>query len=207
MRHSFEMSVIDKVRAYFEQHYADELTVLGTRVALWKRKRLPAVPLQPDIDILWSPTTARRLMAVETKAVRLRLNAGASLTAAYYDGVDEALALLRFGVDSATLFQVFLIPGTSDEQRDAATSSFVAYQKAVVDLIKTLSLPIGYRAAFDVLVDGELTDGPLKVLQVGSEDRFLIQPQPNPYLSEPSDHPCHELRSRLLDIYGKAPSE
>jgi len=81
-------------------------------------------PMQPEIDILFYNPETDKLHAVEVKYFRLTMRKVRSKTVrmlgineepvvtpkSYYVGIDEAMALLSYGVDFAWLFHVGLPP-------------------------------------------------------------------------------------------------
>jgi len=206
-RRRLEVCVVDKIREYFESQFSDQVSILGTRIALWKRQfrelheKLPKIYLQPDIDILWSASNANfpQLNGVEVKVINLTTRA--TVNSSYYEGLEEALGLLRFGLDTASLFQVFLIPGEPEWERDLVIQRFVPYQLSMTKMINTLRLPIGYRAAFDIMINGNLTDEAIKVLDV-SNTQVSVQPQGNPFLTARDEH-CLIIREAILNRYQK----
>lgn len=200
-----ERRVVEKVRDHYESQFPNEIKILKLGIRPWQSKFVKenADPLvaHPDIDILWTPTGMCKLMAVEVKIVHL---AGSSPSQRYYCGLDEVLALLRFGVDSATLFHVFLLdvdPTTGDLDGPATLAkSFMPYQIAMAELIHSAKLPVGYRVAIDVRIGGVLTEKPIQVIQAGQSDQFLIQPPKNPLAKVGTSSPVVSrwLRARFF---------
>ena len=71
-------------------------------------KYLEEHPMQPDIDVLWYDPKEDSLNGVEVKYFRVTSKMERTLQPkSYYAGLDEAIALLNFGVDKAWLFHVF----------------------------------------------------------------------------------------------------
>lgn len=65
--------------------------------------------MQPDIDVLWYDPEKEELNGVEVKCFRPTLHKEEIILTpkSYYVGLDEAVALLNYGVDHAWLFHVF----------------------------------------------------------------------------------------------------
>ena len=213
MARTHEREIIRKLRDYLEKNFSNEVKVIGENVGLWRFRQLkeslpdPAF-LHPDIDILMTGThdgTPPTITGIEAKAIYLR---GDTKNLKFYQGLDEALALLRFGLDSVLLFQVFLIPCTVEEQRDHRMSNaFVDYQMPIRDIIRALDLPIGYTAAFDFLINNQLSEDPLQVLDLKDrkkhslEEQLILQPnRRNPFLNSSLQYP-KVIRNFLLDRY------
>jgi len=97
--------------------------------------------LSPEAEL------APKLIGVEVKAIYIRKWRQANIQ--YYEGLDEAIALLRFGLDAVRLWQVFVMPETDENARVQMISKFVEYQLPMRDIIRTLQLPIGYTPSFD----------------------------------------------------------
>jgi len=209
----FETSIVEKVEDYLNQHYADQVRVVGKRIGLWKyaklRKTLPkSVVLCPDIDFLLVPrvsSTHPLIIAVEAKAVYLRNN---RTNIKFYEGLDEALALLRFGVDKVLFFQVFLVPGRNNTERDQMIEIFIHYPIAVRDIVRTTGLPISYTPALDIVVGNQLLPGNIKVLDLKEpgnhreEDQLILRTkETNPFLSSSSLKYPSIIRDFLLDRF------
>jgi hypothetical protein len=87
--------------------------------------------LQPDIDML--VVYGRDLVGIELKYFKLQ---SGRLKRSYYEGIDQALGLLRYGFDYAHLWHCF------DQEVDATqVSRFVENTR---DLVSKLTLPIAY---------------------------------------------------------------
>lgn len=68
-------------------------------------------PLQPEIDMIFCK--GKEMMAVELKYFRRR---GNGLNHSFYEGIEQAIALLRWGFDHVALWQLFEHPSiTKDE--------------------------------------------------------------------------------------------
>jgi len=149
-------------------------------------------PLQPDIDILFYDNREKCLHAVELKYFapykgRTRLS--------YYEGIDEALALLLYGVDYAHLWHFFIrdVPDTAYHYSEIV----LRYAKAVKNLVEGLDLPIGYEAR-TVWIEEErkgLSYGKhYKNYKLAFSDALIkLNPRRNPFLLE-------EARSEILSL-------
>lgn len=209
----FEAGIVKKVEDYINQHFADQVRVLGTRIGLWRYAALrqvlsrPAV-LCPDIDLLLGPSassTQPLIIGVEAKAVYLHRN---RTNVKFYEGLDEALALLRFGVDRVLFFQVFLLPGVDVGERDQMIKAFIHYPMAVRDIVRTTGLPIAYTPAFDVVVGNRLLPGNINVLDYKEpgnyprEEQMILGTQgTNPFLSSSSLRYPSVIRDFLLSRF------
>ena len=218
MTNKYEKIIVNKVATYLGTNFEDQFSVIDKRIGLWKFPKLKKllsdnVYLSPDIDILLGNTGTNGneiIMGVEVKVIYTQ---GKNLNLKFYHGLDEALALLRFGLDGARLFQVFLIPLTITEQENHhMTDTFAKYSKAMGDTIKTLDLPIGYTAALDFLTttgtDTQLSADPLQVLDYSDQqqrhrkEQIIVEPKRNPFLNSTLEYP-NVIREFLLTKYFK----
>ena len=165
-------------------------------------------PMQPDIDILFGPKVNNErltpLTAVEVKLFK-GIEKGKSPKArgrGFYEGIEEAIALLTFGVDFVELWQFFLIPLIKEipshlppevekEVEKKLSEKFLkkniwriddvgAYAGFVGTLIKELKLPLGYRC-FAISME---EDGKIWLHEdVGSN----VLPKENPFLVKRSE--------------------
>jgi hypothetical protein len=171
---------------------------------MWQSKELhkllPEVPLQPDIDILWKSTDKSKpeLGGVEVKIITA--NSKDSLSLPYYRGIDETLALLRFGLDRVLLFELFLISLDSEEVTNAVIQKYFPYQEATINLLKTLRLPIGYRAAFDFVINDQISEDRIKVIDT-EDNQLRIDPPLNPYLKSNDKREVGIIREYLLQRF------
>ena len=111
----------------------------------------PTVPPgQPDIDLL-IVDKQRRLHGVElkyfTKAKKRRLSQS------YYEGIDESLALLRFGLESVNLWHCF--------DKEVPKFLFGQYHSTASKLIQSLKLPICYEGLYLDLYQDEIQAYPI----------------------------------------------
>lgn len=91
--------------------------------------------LQPEIDVILKK--GGDIRAIEVKLFRLRSNN--SLSRSYYEGIDQAIALLMYGFNRAALWHVF--------DQDIEMSKVRAYGSiAQVFIVDKLKLPIDYTA-------------------------------------------------------------
>ncbi|MHC3129157.1 MAG: hypothetical protein IBV52_03675 [Candidatus Bathyarchaeota archaeon] len=68
-------------------------------------------PLQPEIDMILCKD--KMMMAIELKYFRRK---GRGLDHSFYEGIEQALALLRWGFDYVALWQLFEHPSISKEE-------------------------------------------------------------------------------------------
>ena len=219
MRQKFERDAVDKV-AHHIQDNPDGMRVLGKRIGLWRFPKLknmlsdPPSPeleacklfLHPDIDILLNPEAELppKLIGVEVKVIYMGNGDRANIR--FYGGLDEALALLRFGLDAVRLFQVFIVQLTDENARKQMTNKFVEYQVPVRDIIRTLRLPIGYTPSLDFANGNQLLPDPIQVLDLkGSdgasyEEKLILPPGSNPFLNSSLQYPL-VIRNFLLEKY------
>jgi len=132
---------------------------------------------QPKIDLIYGPivngSRYTPISAAEIKYIRVTKDRG--ITHSYYAGLDEALALLRYGVDYALL--IHLIDIKLLEQ------SILSYPKTLHILIRNLKLPIGYRVyAVNTIHDVKFYTTLLRP-QIDLKGLWIGAPQ-NPLLSE-----------------------
>lgn len=94
-------------------------------------------PSQPDIDLL-IVDKQKKLHAIELKYIRK--SDKRRLSQSFYRGIDESLALLRFGFESVSLWHCFdnEVPRLLRGQYHTTTS----------ELIESLKLPIDFQGLF-----------------------------------------------------------
>ena len=219
MRRNFERDAVNKV-AQCIQDNPDGMSVLKKRLGLWRFPKLkdmlsdsqsPQMEvcksfLHPDIDILLSQEAelAPKLIGVEVKAIYIRKWRQANIK--YYEGLDEAIALLRFGLDAVRLWQVFVMPETDENAREQMISKFVEYQLPMRDIVRTLQLPIGYTPSFDFANGNQLSRDPFKVVDLKDSDdvpyggKLILPPRSNPFLNSSLRYPT-VIRNFLLEKY------
>lgn len=207
----FERKVVDKVKGYLESTYADQVKVLGQRIGLWRfaelRNRLPHCFLSPDIDILLTDRISSQppLIGAEVKAIYL--GKGTRLNINFYDGLDEALALLRFGLDRVLLFQVFIVPLKNGMQANSMVKTFVYYPIPTREIIRTLNLPISYTPSLDFAIGDHLVPDPMQVIDLRDPKAFPSQNQlilrsraKNPFLDSELSYPM-AIRNFIIDRF------
>ena len=159
--------------------------------------------LHPDIDILLSPEAdvPPKLIGVEVKVIYLGNGDRANIR--FYEGLDEALALLRFGLDAVRLFQVFIVQLADGNARKQMPNKFVEYQIPMRDIIRTLHLPIGYTPSLDFANGNQLLPDPIQVLVLKDSDgalyegKLILPPGSNPFLNSSLQYPM-VIRNFLL---------
>jgi len=98
----------------------------------WFKTKLPLLT-QPEIDIITCEEQGRKLRAHEVKyfrAVDKGINYG------FYEGLDEALALLRFGFDDVALVHIFDEEISAEQMND--------YAKEMQKLLEATNSPVHY---------------------------------------------------------------
>ena len=154
--------------------------------------------LSPEAEL------APKLIGVEVKAIYIRKWRQANIQ--YYEGLDEALALLRFGVDAVRLFQVFIVQLADENARKQMPNKFVEYQIPMRDIIRTLHLPIGYTPSLDFANGNQLLPDPIRVLDLKGSDgapyegKLILPPLNNPFLNSSLRYPT-VIRNFLLEKY------
>jgi len=219
VRQNFERDSVDKVARYIQDN-PDGMRVLGKRIGLWRFPKLknmlsdPRSPeletcklfLHPDIDILLSPEAEfpRTLIGAEVKVIYM--GSGERANIRFYEGLDQALALLRFGLDAVRLFQVFIVQLTDENARKRMSEWWVEYQIPMRDIIRTLHLPIGYTPSLDFAIGNQLLPDPIQILDLKDshaaryEDKLILPPGSNPFLDSSLRYPT-VIRKFLLEEY------
>ena len=178
MRKNLERDTVNKVANWLENSCGAEFEVLGKRVGLWRypelRRQLPSYCyLHPDIDILLSPRgkcgEMKKLTGVEVKAIYVRRPQ--ELNVRFYEGLNEAISLLRFGLDSVLFFQVFIVPLLDEKARQEMPKVFIEYPIPMRDIITNLNLPLSYTPALDFSVNDELLPDPVQVLDLKEPEK------------------------------------
>lgn len=206
---SFERVVVDKVEKYIIYLPDSGMEVLGKRIGLWRfkklKEKLPDFNFQPDIDILLRLQNQEEIIGVEVKTIYLRK--GKELNAKIYNGLEEALSLLRFGLDKVTLFQVFLMPLENESSRNKMIDAYLKYSIPMRDIIRTLNLPISYTPAYDYLINEELSPSPIRVLDLKEPNKsprdkqvILRSKAKNPFLNSQLTYP-KLIRDFIVDGY------
>jgi len=107
--------------------------------------------LQPEIDLIFK--NGDNIRAVEVKCFRLRTSN--SLSGSYYEGIDQALALLMYGFNNVALWHVF-------DQTINPKQFMTSGSTAQLFIREQLKLPIDFTA----------------LVLVSREDYFFIPTQP-----------------------------
>jgi len=214
MRKNLERDMVNKVANWLETSWGREFEVLGKRVGLWRypelAEKLPSsCYLHPDIDILLSPRgksrEMKKLTGVEVKAVYVRRPQ--ELNVRFYEGLNEAISLLRFGLDSVLFFQVFIVPLLDEKARQEMPRVFIEYPIPMRDIITNLNLPLSYTPALDFSVNDELLPDPVQVLDLKEPEKTPADRQiilryrgVNPFLRSQLEYP-NIIREFILSRY------
>jgi len=133
-------------------------------------------PAQPQIDLLIvdRPT----LLAVELKYFRMVKGKGeGKVYYPFYEGIEEALALLRFGFTCVSLWHCF--------DRELPTDIISRYEPTTSGLISALELPINYAGLYLDKYQDEIYACPIhmgKPVRYEDKERGkIIIPPVNPY--------------------------
>lgn len=133
-------------------------------------------PTQPQIDLILVDDSCR-LHSIEIKYFRMAMS---QVTLPYYEGIGEALALLRMGFHSVTLMHFF-----DEEIPLEIVNSYIC---ATSDLINKLNLPIGYKM--------------FRVMGISGEKAFFeLTPaiwDKIPYISQQPIMPAPSLKENVL---------
>lgn len=206
-----EKILVDTIAEIFRQGH--EKLWFRSRINLWdfvpkSREPLKILkqynnPLQPDIDLLYCHNLDNKLQSplvgAEIKLFSKRTGYGkvipkTSSWAGYYAGLDEAIALLNFGIDYVYLWHLFVFPakrlfklytkyGEDFSAKVAgANIDYINYCSLILKwTILAIELPIGYIPTF-LFIDNEEEAfwfiQPINVL--GPEFNVLAQIPSNP---------------------------
>jgi hypothetical protein len=120
-------------------------------------------PFQPDVDILFRKGDDIR--AVEVKV--FHLNAAKTLSRSYYEGLDQALALLRLGFNRVALWHIF--------DMDIELVKFVSYGSSMQIFVRQqLRLPLDFTAMYIAKDNGGYRFVPTQPLLKDRETGQLI---------------------------------
>ena len=114
-------------------------------------------PAQPNIDLLIVDKSLR-LFAIELKYFR-KSKSKRRVNQSFYEGIDESLALLRFGFESVNLWHCF--------DRNLPKMLIGQYHTTTLKLINSLRLPIEYQGLYLDEHQGEVHAYPLINGKVG----------------------------------------
>ena len=109
-------------------------------------------PAQPQIDLLVVDKKLN-LFAIELKYFRKSLRGNRKVNWSYYEGIDESLALLRFGFECVNLWHCF--------DKELPEYFRIQYQSTVSWLIEELDLPIVYQGLYLDKYEGEVEAYPM----------------------------------------------
>lgn len=141
----------------------DDVEILGRKnLSAWKEFKDSSFPLQPDIDMLLCKKDGDLktvpLQGIEFKAFYIRDTGRTNWS--YYAGLDEALALINYGLDYVTLFHCFIFDvyyiDTNNSDNNKQINNFSNYSNPMRNLIKKLKLPIGYIPSYTFSESGRI---------------------------------------------------
>jgi len=151
----------------------------------------PVFAAQPQIDLLFVNTNLQ-LLAVELKYFRKTKREQINLP--FYTGIDEALALLRFGFWAVSLWHFFDEELNTEDYRRLYSNCF--------SLIYYLGLPIDYKG-YRVFRNAEQLE--FGSLSPGGEGEMKALPSPyggtdNPYEPQPNAQRVQDMLRSVLKI-------
>jgi hypothetical protein len=120
-------------------------------------------PLQPDVDILFRKGDDIR--AVEVKM--FHLNAKSRLSRSYYEGIDQALALLTLGFNRVALWHIF--------DRDIGLNKFASHGSYAQLFTRELRLPIDFTAMYLVKDKGDYRFVPARPVTKDFKTNELVE--------------------------------
>jgi hypothetical protein len=191
-----EKSLVNKFIDYFRSRQLSNV---------WFRKNYVVrstrfFPRQPEIDLIYAlkgdSSRGLQVFAAEVKYIRLTKDRQASHS--YYEGLDEALALLILGFDRALLIHLI--------DSELLETVLLKAIKLLSMLVEYMRLPIGYRV-YSVSKHGAAVSF---YTWIGRGNTYIdlkelwADPPPNPLLS--ADNPLYKLvksnRDLLIDTLG-----
>jgi hypothetical protein len=191
-----EKSLVNKFIDYFRSRQLSNV---------WFRKNYVVrstrfFPRQPEIDLIYAlkgdSGRGLQVFAAEVKYIRLTKDRQASHS--YYEGLDEALALLILGFDRALLIHLI--------DSELLETVLLKAIKLLSMLVEYMRLPIGYRV-YSVSKHGAAVSF---YTWIGRGNTYIdlkelwADPPPNPLLS--ADNPLYKLvksnRDLLIDTLG-----
>jgi hypothetical protein len=228
-----ENIIVDTVTKIFSETHKNFL--FKSRVNLWDFLQKAQEPLklleeyenpfQPDIDLLYcqsiegqlqSPIVAAEIKLFSKGTGYGKLIPKTSSWGGYYAGLDEAIALLDFGIDYVYLWHLFVYPvsqiskiskrygdnlANKVSQSRYAYSDFLAWKLAT--LIALLELPIGYIQTYLIIENnGYLRDKATNEFKKGifgfiQPYNRILQPKLNLLA-----HPKNRIRNLILNHFG-----
>lgn len=131
-------------------------------------------PLQPEIDMILCK--GKTMTAIELKYFRRRKE-GKGLNHSFYEGIEQTLALLRWGFDHVALWQLFEYPAISKDELwfyGGWTWAFLH------DIPKNggLSLPIEFTFMLVQKKDGNHDFNPVQPVKINGSIRLDVLPPP-----------------------------
>jgi len=153
-------------------------------------------PTRPEIDIMWGskrgldrcpPVTAAEIKYFSAPFERV------PSPPPYYSGVDEALALLLFGIDHSVLIHLV---------DSHLMGSYLRSLEVTRLMIKSLHLPIGYRVYKIIRRDDNVVFKTKALVgeQLMDLEKLWIDPPPNPSLDVPQVQKNREVLFKQLRI-------
>ena len=168
-----EKLIVDEIVSFLNRALPN--SVIGKRIKLylhkeWKDVHKEEYSLRPDIDILQNQGNGK-IGGIEVKVFYSDENKYV------FSGIDQALSLLRFGLDNTRLIHVFITkiinnPDNSKQEKEIEKMKkrFVEYASDVSDFIRNFKLPMGYTPFFCFLRKGRL----VKVDVNGKKEKMHI---------------------------------
>jgi len=138
MRGELQLAAVlrDKLRPHFKEVYANVNLASNKFYPHWEKWHGKPVPsAQPQIDLLMVDRSLW-LLAAELKYFRKTLKGEVKLP--FYAGIDEALALLRFGFQVVSLWHFF--------NEEIEPEDMKRHFRSCELLLDNLNLPINYQA-------------------------------------------------------------
>jgi hypothetical protein len=132
-------------------------------------------PLQPDVDILFRK--GEDIRAVEVKV--FHLNAKNRLSRSYYEGIDQALALLSLGFNRVALWHIF--------DRDIGIDKLARYgSSAQLFIREQLRLPMDFTAMYLVKYEGDYRFVPTQPVIKDFKTMELVEARLLRFLDDPT---------------------
>lgn len=199
-----EKMLVDKIALFLSSNKNSHGSAAGKRIKLWTHKKWKNVhkneySLRPDIDILQKQGNGK-IGGIEVKVFHSDENKY------IFSGIDQALSLLRFGLDNTRLVHVFIIKVNSpnqNEEIEKMTDRFTQYAFSVSDFIKAFKLPVGY-TPFSILLQNEgLVTSSMNVLDVKDKNKSLIIHPPTCKLDWGNIPKHYEYRKKIRNYLVK----
>ena len=219
-----EPRFVDMVKVFFEKKYRalHFFTSKEVNVRKWGSSRRSQVdvlrewkhPLHPDIDLLYcqvkdgewiSPVVGVEVKLFSRHRGRDKVEPQTSSQESFYAGLDQAISLLLYGLDSVYLWHVFPIPwrvleSCLKEKTEKALMKRLqefgefsaAYSGIVAGTIEMLNLPMGYVPTYLCI------DAPKGCCCFGLWKG--VNPKRNPYLKKAASLKLRRLILENLEI-------